>query len=135
MVKMKAWENNTQDFLIGSKVVMMGHIYSSLKYGKEYNVIDIDEKMNQLEIEGFGWCESKYFMLSKNNINNDKAIELRNEMFEIEEKFIKAKAKMNVYLELNEEAKNETIALKEKYLKAKEEYYDMIKEAQKAVIK
>lgn len=135
MAKMKAWANNTQDFLIGSKVVMMEDIYSSLKYGKEYNVIDLDEKTGQLELEGHGWISAKYFMLSKNDTSLKKFNEARDKMFEYEEKFIKAKAKMSVYIELKEEAKNETIALKEKYLKAKEEYYDMIKEAQEAVIK
>lgn len=134
MAKMNAWIGE-QDFLIGSKVVAINGDFKTLQTGKEYDVIDIDETNNQIELEGFGWINAKYFMISKNDISLKKINDARNKMFEYEDEYLKYLVKVDVYRNLLNEAKDKMDDFQNKHLKAKEEYYDMIKEAQEAVIK
>ena len=134
MAKMTVWVGE-QDLLIGSKVVAINSDFKTLQAGKEYDIIDIDETNNQIELEGFGWINAKYFMLSKNDTSLEKINDARDKMFEYEDEYLKYLAKVDIYRNLLNEAKAKMDDLQNKHLKAKEEYYDMIKEAQEAVIK
>ena len=134
MAKMNAWSGE-QDFLIGSKVVMINSDFKTLQAGKEYDIIDFDETNNQIELEGYGWVSAKYFMLSKNDTSLKKFNEARDKMFEYEEEYLKSLAKVDIYRNLLNEAKAEMEDFQNKHLNAKEKYYDMIKKEQEEMLK
>lgn len=134
MAKMNAWAGE-QEFLIGSKVVAINSDFKTLQAGKEYDIIDIDETNNQIELEGFGWINAKYFMLSKNDTSLKKFNEARDKMFEYEDEYLKYLATVDIYRNLLNEAKAKMDDFQNKYSNAKEKYYDMIKKEQEEMLK
>lgn len=134
MAKMNAWAGE-QDFLIGSKVVMINSDFKTLQAGKEYDIIDVDETNNQIELEGYGWVSAKYFMLSKNDTSLKKFNEARDKMFEYEDEYLKYLATVDIYRNLLNEAKAKMDDFQNKYSNAKEKYYDMIKKEQEEMLK